>query len=149
MDDNMKQEVLEANLLLKEWGLVIFTWGNVSAIDRRSGQVVIKPSGVPYETMKVEDLVVVDLDGNTVEGRYKPSSDLATHLELYEQFADCGAVVHTHSRLRASVLVAIHAASMPLPIVHINAHTTSWVTTPAKRNCIKGEDVSRGGGKES
>lgn len=99
MDDRMKREVLDANLLLKTWGLVIFTWGNVSAVDRQSGQVVIKPSGVPYETMKVEDLVVVDMEGNTIEGRYKPSSDLATHLELYRQFADCDAVAHTHSRM--------------------------------------------------
>ena len=99
MDKGMKQEVLEANLSLKTWGLVIFTWGNVSAIDRRSGEVVIKPSGVPYENMTMKDLVVVDLDGNTVEGHCKPSSDLATHLELYRQFSDCGAVVHTHSRM--------------------------------------------------
>lgn len=99
MDDQLKREVLDANLLLQQWGLVIFTWGNVSAIDRNSGQVVIKPSGVSYDTMKVEDLVVVDLDGNTLEGRFKPSSDLATHLEIYKQFAGCGAVVHTHSRM--------------------------------------------------
>lgn len=99
MNENMKNEVLQANLLLKELGLVIFTWGNVSAIDRQAGQVVIKPSGVPYEAMKVEDLVVLDLDGNTIEGQCKPSSDLATHLELYKQFTACGAVVHTHSRM--------------------------------------------------
>lgn len=99
MNEDLKKEVLDANLLLKQWGLVIFTWGNVSAIDRQTGQVVIKPSGVPYETMQVADLVVVDLDGNTVAGRYKPSSDLATHLELYRQFPACGAVVHTHSRM--------------------------------------------------
>ena len=99
MNKDLKKEVLDANLALKEWGLVIFTWGNVSAIDRPSGQVVIKPSGVPYDSMKVEDLVVVNMEGSTVEGQYKPSSDLATHLELYKQFPDCGAVVHTHSRM--------------------------------------------------
>jgi len=99
MNEDLKKEVLDANLLLKEGGLVIFTWGNVSAIDRQSGQVVIKPSGVPYETMKLEDLVIVDLDGNPFEGQNRPSSDLATHLELYKQFADCDAVVHTHSRM--------------------------------------------------
>ena len=99
MNEDLKKKVLDANLALKEWGLVIFTWGNVSAIDRPSAQVVIKPSGVPYETMRLEDLVVVDMEGNTVEGRYKPSSDLATHLELYRQFPECGAVVHTHSRM--------------------------------------------------
>lgn len=99
MDDQSKREVLDANLLLQEWGLVIFTWGNVSAIDRSIGQVIIKPSGVPYETMKVEDLVVVDLDGNPIEGRYKPSSDLATHLAIYKKFTECSSVVHTHSRM--------------------------------------------------
>jgi len=99
MNKMMKQEVLEANLMLKELGLVIFTWGNVSAIDRDLGEVVIKPSGVAYETMGVDDLVVVNMEGSVVEGTYKPSSDLATHLELYRQFPTCGGVVHTHSRL--------------------------------------------------
>ena len=99
MNNKLKQEVLEANLMLKELGLVIFTWGNVSAIDRARGEVVIKPSGVPYEDMTIADLVVVDLEGTVLEGTYNPSSDLPTHLELYRQFPDCGAVVHTHSRL--------------------------------------------------
>ena len=99
MHDALRKEVLEANLLLKEWGLVIFTWGNVSAIDRESGEVIIKPSGVPYETMRMDDLVVVDIKGNTLKGQYKPSSDLPTHLELYRQFPECGGVVHTHSRM--------------------------------------------------
>jgi L-ribulose-5-phosphate 4-epimerase len=99
MNNKAKQEVLEANLMLKELGLVIFTWGNVSAIDRARGEVVIKPSGVPYEDMTIADLVVVDLEGSVIEGAYNPSSDLPTHLELYRQFPDCGAVVHTHSRL--------------------------------------------------
>lgn len=98
MNKKMKQNVLEANLMLKELGLVIFTWGNVSTIDRDLGEVVIKPSGVPYETMGVDDLVVVDMEGTVIEGNYNPSSDLATHLELYRQFPDCGGVVHTHSR---------------------------------------------------
>jgi L-ribulose-5-phosphate 4-epimerase len=99
MNNKVKQEVLEANLMLKELGLVIFTWGNVSAIDRARGEVVIKPSGVPYEDMTIADLVVVDLEGSVIDGAYNPSSDLPTHLELYRQFPDCGAVVHTHSRL--------------------------------------------------
>jgi len=98
MNKRMKQNVLEANLMLKELGLVIFTWGNVSTIDRDLGEVVIKPSGVPYETMGVDDLVVVDMEGTVIEGNCNPSSDLATHLELYRQFPDCGGVVHTHSR---------------------------------------------------
>lgn len=98
MLEKLKQEVLEANLLLPEYGLVTFTWGNVSGIDRESGLVVIKPSGVPYKGMSVEDMVVVDLDGNRVEGRWKPSSDTPTHVELYKAFPECGGIVHTHSR---------------------------------------------------
>ena len=101
MLEGMKEEVLKANLMLKELGLVIFTWGNVSAIDRDRGQVIIKPSGVSYESMQVSDLVTVDMDGRIVDGRYKPSSDLLTHLELYRQFPNCGGVVHTHSRIAA------------------------------------------------
>jgi len=98
MLEALKKEVCEANLLLPKYGLVTFTWGNVSAIDRESGLVVIKPSGVSYETMSAEDMVVVDLDGNVVEGKWKPSSDTPTHLEFYRNFKDIGGVVHTHSR---------------------------------------------------
>ena len=86
MLENLKEEVLEANLDLVRHGLVIFTWGNVSAIDRASGRVVIKPSGVEYEALKAEDMVVVDLDGNVVEGSLRPSSDTPTHLALYRAF---------------------------------------------------------------
>jgi L-ribulose-5-phosphate 4-epimerase len=98
MDERMKLEILEANLLLASEGLVIFTWGNVSGIDRSSGLVTIKPSGVPYRDMKVEDLVTVDLEGKVIEGGRRPSSDLETHLEIYRNFPECGGVVHTHSR---------------------------------------------------
>ena len=98
MLEKLKEEVLQANLLLPKYGLVTFTWGNVSGIDRESGLFVIKPSGVPYEGMTAEDMVVVDLDGNVVEGIWKPSSDTATHLELYKAFPACGGIVHTHSR---------------------------------------------------
>lgn len=94
----LKQRVLEANLLLPKHELITFTWGNVSEIDRKTGLVVIKPSGVPYDGMTADDLVVVDLDGNVVEGKYKPSSDTPTHLELYKAFPDIGGIVHTHSR---------------------------------------------------
>ena len=97
MLENLKEEVLEANLDLVRHGLVIFTWGNVSAIDRASGRVVIKPSGVEYEALKAEDMVVVDLDGNVVEGSLRPSSDTPTHLALYRAFEGIGGVVHTHS----------------------------------------------------
>lgn len=98
MLSELKQLVLGANLMLRDHHLVIFTWGNVSAIDRKTGRVVIKPSGVAYDGMKADDMVVVDLDGNILEGSYKPSSDTPTHLALYKGFSDIGAVVHTHSR---------------------------------------------------
>ena len=94
----LKQQVFEANLLLPKVGLVTFTWGNVSGIDRESGLMVIKPSGVSYEEMSANDMVVVDLNGNIVEGKLKPSSDTPTHIELYRAFAHIGGVVHTHSR---------------------------------------------------
>ncbi len=93
----LKEEVFKANLELVKHNLVIFTWGNVSGIDRESGLVVIKPSGVEYDVMKAEDMVVVDLEGNVVEGNLKPSSDTPTHLELYKAFPEIGGVVHTHS----------------------------------------------------
>lgn len=98
MLEQLKQTVLEANLLLPRHGLVTFTWGNVSGIDREKGLVVIKPSGVEYDAMKADDMVVVDLDGKRVEGSLNPSSDTATHLELYKAFPTLGGIVHTHSR---------------------------------------------------
>ncbi len=98
----LKEDVFKANLELVEQGLVIYTWGNVSGIDRESGLVVIKPSGVDYTTMTVEDMVVIDLQGNVVEGQLKPSSDTPTHLELYREYSDIGGVVHTHSEWATS-----------------------------------------------
>ena len=98
MLEQLKKQVLEANLLLPKYGLVTFTWGNVSGIDRETGLVVIKPSGVEYEGMGLDDMVVVDLDGKVVEGKWKPSSDTATHVALYRAFPECGGIVHTHSR---------------------------------------------------
>lgn len=95
--EELKATVFKANLDLVEHGLVIFTWGNVSGIDREKGLVVIKPSGVSYTEMKAEDMVVTDMEGKVVEGRYKPSSDTATHLELYKAFTSIGGIVHTHS----------------------------------------------------
>ena len=92
-----KQQVFDANMDLPRYGLVTFTWGNVSAIDRERGLVAIKPSGVAYEAMQANDMVVVDLEGNVVEGRYRPSSDTATHLALYRHYPSLGGVVHTHS----------------------------------------------------
>ncbi|WP_315067789.1 L-ribulose-5-phosphate 4-epimerase [uncultured Clostridium sp.] len=97
MLEQLKEQVLKANLELPAKGLITYTWGNVSGIDRRTGLVVIKPSGVEYDNMKVEDLVVVDLDGKIVEGNLRPSSDTPTHLELYKEFEEIGGIVHTHS----------------------------------------------------
>lgn len=98
MLEKLKQDVLDANLLLPKMGMVVFTWGNVSAIDREKGIIAIKPSGVDYDQLKLEDIVLVDLEGRVVEGHYKPSSDTSTHLELYKAFPDILGVVHTHSK---------------------------------------------------
>jgi L-ribulose-5-phosphate 4-epimerase len=95
--EQLKQAVLEANLDLPRYRMVTFTWGNVSGIDRDQGLVVIKPSGVPYEKLKRDDMVVVDLNGNIIEGGLKPSSDTPTHLVLYRAFPEIGGIVHTHS----------------------------------------------------
>ena len=97
MLENLKQAVYEANMALPRHGLVTFTWGNVSAVDRESGYFVIKPSGVPYDRLKPEDMVVMDLDMNRIEGDLNPSSDTATHCELYKAFGGIGGIVHTHS----------------------------------------------------
>lgn len=97
MLEDLKEKVFEANLQLVKYGLVVLTWGNVSAIDRTENLVVIKPSGVPYDTMKAADMVVMDLNGNKIEGDLNPSSDTPTHLELYRNFENIGGIVHTHS----------------------------------------------------
>ena len=102
MLEELKKAVYEANMDLPRYGLVTFTWGNVSGIDREKGLFVIKPSGVDYEKLKPEDMVVIDLEGNKVEGKYNPSSDTATHLELYKAFPEIGGVVHTHSSYATS-----------------------------------------------
>lgn len=97
MLEELKKQVFEANLKLVEYGLVVLTWGNVSGIDREKGLFVIKPSGVPYDKMTADDMVVMDLNGNKVEGALNPSSDTPTHLELYNNFKEIGGIVHTHS----------------------------------------------------
>ena len=97
MLEELKQRVYEANMLLPKYGLVTFTWGNVSEIDREKGLFAIKPSGVEYDKLTPEDMVIMDLKGNKVEGRYIPSSDLLTHLVLYNEFKEAGGIVHTHS----------------------------------------------------
>ena len=97
MLEDFKKRVYEQNIALVKHNLVVLTWGNVSARDEKTGLVVIKPSGVAYDVMKSEDMVVVDIDGNVVEGEYRPSSDLPTHLYLYRQYQELGGIVHTHS----------------------------------------------------
>ena len=111
MLEELKQRVFDMNIALVKHGLVVLTWGNVSGKDDESGLVVIKPSGVPYDRMTAEDMVVVDLDGNIVEGKYKPSSDLATHLYLYRKYPALGGVVHTHS----TYATAFAQAGRPIP----------------------------------
>ena len=117
MLEELKKQVLAANLLLPKYNLVTFTWGNVSGIDRESGLVVIKPSGVSYDGMCLEDMVVVDLDGKVVEGKWKPSSDTPTHVELYKAFPNIGGVVHTHSRW-ATTFAQAGRAIPPLGTTH-------------------------------
>lgn len=102
MLEKIKKEVYEANLELAKSGLVILTWGNVSQIDREKGLIVIKPSGVDYSSMKLEDMVVVDMKGNVVEGKHTPSSDLLTHIELYKNFPNIHGITHTHSTFATS-----------------------------------------------
>ena len=102
MLEGLKKKVLEANLMLPEYGLVTFTWGNVSEIDREAGLIAIKPSGVSYKTMTADDIVILDLEGNVVEGKLRPSSDAPTHVVLYKAFPTVGGIVHTHSPWAAS-----------------------------------------------
>jgi L-ribulose-5-phosphate 4-epimerase len=108
---SLREEVLEANQELVRRGLVLYTFGNASAISRRDGLIAIKPSGVPYETMAPEDIVITDLEGRIVEGELRPSSDLPTHVELYKRFPDIGGVAHTHSEFAT----AWAQAGRPIP----------------------------------
>lgn len=110
MLEELKEKVFDANIELVRQNLVIYTWGNVSGIDREKGYVVIKPSGVDYDGMKASDMVVVDLDGNIIEGHYRPSSDTPTHLVLYREYDKMGGIVHTHSKWA----VAYAQAGMPI-----------------------------------
>ena len=126
MLEKLKQEVLEANLDLVKNNLVILTWGNVSALDRESGLVVIKPSGVSYDDMKAEDMVVVDLDGNIVEGDLRPSSDTPTHLAIYRHFPEVGGVVHTHS----TYATAWSQAGLPIPNIGTTNADTFYCDIP-------------------
>jgi len=139
MLEQMKKSVFEANQLLKDSGLIVLTWGNVSQIDRESGHIVIKPSGVSYDTMKISDMVVVDLEGNVVEGTLRPSSDLPTHIELYKAFPEIGGITHTHSRW-ATVFSQAGASIPALGTTHADVfYGTIPVTRKMTENEIQGQ----------
>ena len=135
MLEQMKQSVFEANRLLKDSGLIVLTWGNVSQIDRESGYVVIKPSGVSYDAMRAEDMVVVDLESNVVEGDLKPSSDLPTHLELYKAFPEIGGITHTHSRWAT----VFSQAGVPVPALGTTHADVFYGPVPVTRKLTEQE----------
>lgn len=139
MLEQIKKRVFEANLKLKESGLVVLTWGNVSEIDRESGYIVIKPSGVDYSIMTEKDMVVVDMEGNVIEGNLKPSSDLPTHIEIYKAFKDVGGITHTHSRMATSFAQA-GVAIKAFGTTHADAfYGNVPVTRKLTKEEIKGE----------
>ena len=135
MLEHLKQKVYEANLKLVEYKLVLFTWGNVSEIDKETGLVVIKPSGVSYETMKPEDMVVMNLDGEKVEGKLNPSSDTPTHLELYRRFPEIGGVAHTHS----TFAVSFAQAASDVPCYGTTHADFAFGSVPCTRDLTKEE----------
>ena len=135
MLEQMKKSVFEANRLLKDSGLIVLTWGNVSQIDRESGRIVIKPSGVSYDTMTARDMVVVDLEGNVVEGMLRPSSDLPTHIELYKAFPEIGGITHTHSRWAT----VFSQAGMPIPALGTTHADVFYGTIPVTRKMTEKE----------
>lgn len=135
MLEKIKERVFKANILLRESGLITLTWGNVSEIDRESGLVVIKPSGVDYDKMRVEDMVVTDLCGNVVEGELRPSSDLPTHIELYRGFPEIGAVAHTHSRWAT----IFSQAGRSVPMLGTTHADTFYGDVPCTRLMTKAE----------
>jgi len=142
---SLREAVLEANLELVRRGLVLYTFGNVSGVDRAEGLVVIKPSGVDYDALRAEDMVVTDLDGKVVEGKLRPSSDLDTHTLLYREFAEVGAVVHTHSEFATSFA----QAGMAIPALgttHADYfHGPVPVTAPLSDAAIEGRYVHETG----
>ena len=142
---SLREAVLEANLELVRRGLVLYTFGNVSGVDRAEGLVVIKPSGVDYDALRAEDMVVTDLDGKVVEGKLRPSSDLDTHTLLYREFAEVGAVVHTHSEFATSFAQA--GLSIPaLGTTHADYfHGPVPVTAPLRDTAIQGRYVHETG----
>lgn len=139
MLEQLKEEVFQANLELPERGLIKYTWGNVSAVDREKGLFVIKPSGVGYEDMKASDMVVCDFDGNVIEGDLNPSSDMPTHAVLYKEFPEIGAVVHTHSTW-ATIWAQ---AGLDVPAMGTTHADTFYGTVPCARFLTQAE-IDRG-----
>lgn len=135
MLEKLKKEVYEANLLLPKYNLITFTWGNVSGIDRKKGLVVIKPSGVEYEDLSPENMVVVDLDGNVIDGDLNPSSDTATHLELYKSFSEISGVVHTHSPWA----VSFAQAGLDIPAAGTTHGDYFYGSIPVTRELVEDE----------
>ena len=135
MMESMKESVYLANRMLKDSGLIVLTWGNVSQIDREKGLIVIKPSGVAYDAMSAEDMVVVDLEGKVVEGKLKPSSDLPTHIELYKAFPQIGGITHTHSRWAT----IFSQAGMPIPALGTTHADTFYGPVPVTRKMTEEE----------
>jgi L-ribulose-5-phosphate 4-epimerase len=144
MLEELKKSVYDANLELVRQKLVLYTWGNVSGMDRETGHLVIKPSGVSYEDMKPGDMVVVDLDGKVVEGKFKPSSDTLTHIELYKAFTGIGGIVHTHSAYAVAWAQALKA----IPAMGTTHADHFYGEIPCTRILSK-EDVERGYERET
>ncbi|MDO9254959.1 MAG: L-ribulose-5-phosphate 4-epimerase [Bacteroidales bacterium] len=144
MLEALKEDVFKANLNLVKHGLVLFTWGNVSGFDREKGLLVIKPSGVSYDDMKPEDMVVVDMNGKVIEGKYKPSSDTLTHIELYKVFSEIGGIVHTHSTYAVAWAQALKA----IPAMGTTHADHFYGEIPCTRELTK-EEVERGYEKET
>ncbi|CZR06421.1 L-ribulose-5-phosphate 4-epimerase [Trichococcus ilyis] len=139
MLEQLKEEVFQANLELPERGLIKYTWGNVSAVDREKGLFVIKPSGVGYDDMQASDMVVCDFDGNVIEGELNPSSDMPTHAVLYKEFPEIGAVVHTHSTW-ATIWAQ---AGLDVPAMGTTHADTFYGTVPCARFLTQ-EEIDRG-----
>lgn len=139
MLEQLKLEVYEANMELPKRGLITYTWGNVSGIDRETGYFVIKPSGVDYDKLKPEDMVVMDLDGNKIEGKYKPSSDTATHIEIYKKYEEIGGIVHTHS----SYATSWAQAGRGIPLYGTTHADYFYGTIPCAR-CLTQEEIDEG-----
>jgi L-ribulose-5-phosphate 4-epimerase len=144
MLEALKEDVFNANLNLVKHGLVVFTWGNVSGIDRKNNLIVIKPSGVSYDALKPDDMVVVDFDGNVIGGKLKPSSDTLTHIELYKAFPEIGGIVHTHSTYAVAWAQALKA----IPAMGTTHADHFYGEIPCTRELTK-EEVDRGYEKET